>query len=93
MTTQPKYYNETVKKAVDIYRDKNREKYNEYCSNYLKKRLLEDPEYAESRRQKMSEYNKIYHQKKLEKKIANGYVLKPRGRPKKIVVEEPLGEN
>ena len=91
MNPQPKYYNESVKKAVTAYRERNRDKYNEYTAEYIRKRAT-DPEWAETRRQKMSEYNKIYHQKKLEKKIADGYVLKPRGRPRKVVVEEPLGE-
>ena len=27
MNSQPKYYNEKKKKAIDTYRDKNREKY------------------------------------------------------------------
>jgi len=80
--SQPKYYNETVKKAVDAYRERNREKYNEYCSNYVKKRL-QDPEYAEARRIRVNEYNKAYQKQKRLERIANGYVPNPRGRPRK----------
>jgi len=77
-----KYYKESVKKAIDTYRDKNREKYNEYCSQYLKRRL-QDPDYADARRKKINEYNKAYQQQKRDEKKANGYVPKPRGRPRK----------
>jgi hypothetical protein len=80
MNSQPKYYNEKKKKSIDTYRDKNREKYNEYCLEYLKRRL-EDPEYAEARRIKINEYNKAYQKQKRDEKKANGYVPKPRGRP------------
>ena len=79
---QTKYYKESVKKAIDTYRDKNREKYNEYCSQYLKRRL-QDPDFADARRKKINEYNKAYQQQKRDEKKANGYVPKPRGRPKK----------
>jgi predicted PolB exonuclease-like 3'-5' exonuclease len=79
-----------VKKAIDTYRDKNREKYNEYCSQYLKRRL-QDPDYADARRKKINEYNKAYQQQKRDEKKANGFVPRPRGRPKKIA-EEDLGK-
>jgi DNA relaxase NicK len=93
-TSEQKYYNEQVKKAINTYREKNREKYNEYCSEYLKKRL-QDPEWAEHRRQKINEYNKAYQLRKRQEKIANGYVPKPRGRPRKNIAppEEPMEDN
>jgi hypothetical protein len=90
MSETRKYYNENVKKAIDNYREKNREKYNEYCSNYLKQKM-QDPEWAEKKKHKMNEYNKAYQKQKRLERIANGYVPRPRGRPRKIV-EEDLGE-
>jgi hypothetical protein len=82
LQSEPKYYNDKVKKAIDNYRDRNRDKYNEYCSEYFK-RKSQDPEWAEARRQKVNEYNKAYQKQKRQEKIANGYVPRPRGRPKK----------
>ena len=92
MDTQIKYYKESVKKAIDTYRDKNREKYNEYCSQYLKRRL-QDPDYADARRKKINEYNKAYQQQKRDEKKANPWVrAKTEGAAQKNVLEEPPEE-
>jgi len=91
MTENKIYYTESIKKAIKKYRETHREKYNKYENEYMKKKM-EDPVFAEARREKMAEYSRNYYQKKREEKLANGFIPKPVGRPKKIVVED-LGEN
>tara|TARA_B100000780_G_scaffold172643_1_gene120904 strand:- start:214 stop:417 length:204 start_codon:yes stop_codon:yes gene_type:complete len=50
--------------ANQKYRNKNREKYNEYQRNYLKKKYQEDPEFK--RRLKASQ-TKYYEKRKAQK--------------------------
>lgn len=70
-------YTPAVKKAIDKYRSKNVEKYNEIQRQYYKE-AKEDEEW----RKKFNERCKINNQKYREKKrLANP--PKPKGRPRK----------
>jgi hypothetical protein len=81
MTNIKKYYTPAQKKAIETYRNKNREKYNEQMRNlYNVKR--NDEEWLKNRNEKSKEANKKYREKKLS--VIPVEERKPRGRPKKI---------
>jgi hypothetical protein len=76
-TTQPKYYNETAKKAIDKYRKKNPEKYNEIQRQYYEKSKT-DEEWKKKFNERCKEANRKYREKKKLNNPPN-----PRGRPRK----------
>jgi hypothetical protein len=72
-------YTPAVKKAIDKYRSKNIEKYNEYQRNRYHQAKT-DEEWKETFNKRCRDYNKKYREKK---NLANP--PKPRGRPKKAI--------
>ena len=61
---QPRKTNECQVRANQKYRNKNREHYNKYQRDYLKKKYAEDPEFREKIRAKQ----RIYCARKKEEK-------------------------
>jgi membrane-bound lytic murein transglycosylase len=75
-------YTPSVKKAIDKYRSKNVEKYNEIQRNYYNE-AKEDEEWKKKFNERCKINNQKYREKKREIAVLNGS-LKPRGRPRKI---------
>ena len=78
--TQPKYYNATMKKAIQKYRQNNLEKYNEYHRDYYHTHK-ENTEWKDNYLAKCREANRKYREKK---KLENPLPI-TRGRPKKAI--------
>ena len=74
------YYTPAVKKAIMIYREKNKDQYNEFQRQYYHTKK-NDEEWNE----KFKERFRIANQKYRNKKRENSPPL-PRGRPRKIEI-------
>ena len=74
------YYTPAVKKAIMIYREKNKDQYNEFQRQYYHTKK-NDEEWNE----KFKERCRIANQKYRNKKRENSPPL-PRGRPRKIEI-------
>jgi hypothetical protein len=72
-------YTPSAKKAIDKYRTKNVEKYNESQRNYYNE-AKEDPEWKQKFNERCKENNRKYRDKK---RLENP--PKPRGRPRKVI--------
>lgn len=83
MEIEPKKttYTPALKKAINKYRSKNPEKYNELQRQYYNK-LKEDDEWKEKFNERCRINNKNYRQRKRE---ILGDTVKPRGRPRKPI--------
>jgi hypothetical protein len=81
---QPKYYNDAVKKSIMKYREKNVEKYNEFSRNYYHKKK-EDQEWKDNFNERCRLANQKYREKKKEQSPP-----KPRGRPRKVIIQETI---
>jgi len=68
------------------YRDKDREKYNK-SQRDLYHRLKENAEWKRNFNEKAIIYNKKYREKKKAEILESGIVVRPRGRPRKFIVE------
>jgi hypothetical protein len=74
-----KSYTPAVKKAIDKYRSKNVEKYNELQRNYYNE-AKEDEEWKKRFNERCRENNKKYRERK---RLANP--PKPKGRPRNAI--------
>lgn len=74
-------YTPAVKRAINKYRNKNVEKYNELQRHYYNE-FKEDAEWKQKFNERCRINNKKYRQRKRE---ALGDIVKPRGRPRKPI--------
>ena len=75
-TEKKSTYTASAKKAIDKYRSKNPDKYNELQRSYYNE-AKEDPEWREKFNERCRENNRIYREKK---RLLNP--PKPKGRPR-----------
>jgi hypothetical protein len=73
-------YNESVKKAIYKYREKNIQKYNEKQREYYSE-AVKDEDWRKKFNERCKINNKVYRDKK--KELSNE--VKPRGRPRKEI--------
>ena len=79
--TKKSTYTPAVKKAIDKYRHKNIEKFNEKQREYYSE-YKQDEEW----RKNFNDRCKVNNQKyRLKKKESLGGAVKPRGRPRKVI--------
>tara|TARA_R110000744_G_scaffold286067_1_gene397365 strand:- start:794 stop:1069 length:276 start_codon:yes stop_codon:yes gene_type:complete len=84
--TKQTTYTPAVKKAIMKHRAKNIDKYNEFQRGYYHQQK-EDPEWYLKFCIRCKEANKRYRDKK---KAEAGEDVRPRGRPRKIIIKESL---
>lgn len=81
--TKNKIYNAKHREAQQRYREKNRDKYNEF-QRALYQRLHESEEWKTRFNERSKKNNLIYRNKKKEELLKDpSYVAKKRGRPRK----------
>jgi len=87
-TIKKKYYTDKHREAQQRYREKNRDKYNEFQRNLYEKLHLKE-EWKEKFNERSKRNNLIYRLKNKEK-IMNDplYIPKKRGRPRKTETNE-----
>ena len=76
-TSPPKYYGESMKRAIYKHRENNRDDYNERQRKYYEVKS-NDVEWKEKFNQRCREANRKYREKKREENPP-----RPRGRPRK----------
>lgn len=89
-TIKKKYYSEKHKEAQQRYREKNRDKYNEFQRSLYEK-LHSNEEWKEKFNERSKKNNLIYRLKNKEKIMNDpSYIPKKRGRPRKTETNETL---
>lgn len=81
-------YTPSVKKAIDKYRQKNPEKFNEKQREYYNE-AKQDEEWRKNFNERCKINNQKYRQKKKE---SLGDNVKPRGRPRKVAPKVVIGQ-
>lgn len=82
-----KCYTNAHREAQQRYREKNREEYNK-SQRELYNKLKEDPKWKEKFNERSKNNNLIYRQRKREELMKDtNFVIRGRGRPRKITTE------
>lgn len=87
-----KNYTEAHRRAQQKYREKYPEKYRE-LQRKVYNNLKENEEWRKNYNEKSKETQKKYRDKKRDEKIANGEIIKSRGRPRKITKDNEIINN
>lgn len=86
-SNKPKYYTDAHREAQQRYREKNRDDYNK-SQRELYNKLKEDEEWRKKFNERSSKNNLKYRQRKKEEKMKDpNFIVKGRGRPRKIKEE------
>jgi hypothetical protein len=91
-SNKKKNYTEAHRRAQQKYREKYPEKYRE-LQRKVYNNLKENEEWRKNYNEKSKETQKKYRDKKRDEKIANGEIVKSRGRPRKITKDNEIINN